>query len=133
MELLKKELKIIAACMEVSDELGLPESVSENASLSAPAEKGLRAQARVPLRAAFRNHVVGEFPADTLVEGRVIIEPKAAKALTAEHEAQVLTHLKAKGVNVGLLVNSKPRLDWYFSRMQVRVSKRDARSTTTSE
>ncbi|MCS7158436.1 MAG: GxxExxY protein [Blastocatellia bacterium] len=117
MELLEKELteKIIAACIEVSNELGsgFLESVYERALLIALAEKGLTAQAQVPLQVVFRGHVVGEFYADILVERRVVIELKAAKALTSEHEAQLLNYLKATGIKVGLLVNfGKPRLEW---------------------
>lgn len=117
MELLEKELteKIIAACIEVSNELGsgFLESVYEKALLIALAEKGLTAQAQAPLRVVFRNRVVGEFYADILVEGRVIVELKASKALTGEHEAQLLNYLKATGMKVGLLVNfGKPRLEW---------------------
>ncbi|MDW8241532.1 MAG: GxxExxY protein, partial [Acidobacteriota bacterium] len=113
----KKELteKIIAACIEVSNELGsgFLESVYERALLIALAEKGLTAQAQVPLQVVFRGHVVGEFYADILVERRVVIELKAAKALTSEHEAQLLNYLKATGIKVGLLVNfGKPRLEW---------------------
>ncbi|HXF06397.1 MAG TPA: GxxExxY protein [Blastocatellia bacterium] len=117
MELLEKELteKIIAACIEVSNELGpgFLESLYEKALLIALAEKGLTAQAQVPLRVQFRNRVVGEFYADILVEGRVIVELKAAKALTGEHEAQLLNYLKATGMKVGLLVDfGRPRLEW---------------------
>lgn len=117
MELLEKELteKILAACIEVSNELGsgFLESVYERALLIALAEKGLTTQAQAPLQVVFRGHVVGEFYTDILVERRVILELKAAKALTSEHEAQLLNYLKATGIKVGLLVNfGKPRLEW---------------------
>ena len=41
----------------------------------------------------------------SMVEGVVICEIKAIKALTSEHEAQLLHYLKATGVRVGLLIN----------------------------
>jgi len=117
MDLAEKELteKIIGASMDVSNELGCGflEGVYENALLVALSEKGLRANAQVPLNVMFRGNVVGEFFADMVVEERVILELKAARAIMPEHEAQLLNYLKATGLGVGLLINfGKPRLEW---------------------
>ena len=117
MELLEKDLteKIIAACLEVSNELGVGflESVYERALLIALADKGLKAETQVPLKVVFRNRVVGDFYADTLVENLVIIELKAVKSIGAENEAQLINYLKATNKRVGLLVNfGKPKLEW---------------------
>ena len=43
------------------------------------------------------------------MEGKVILEIKAAKTLTDEHEAQLLNYLKATIIEVGLLLNFGPR------------------------
>ena len=59
------------------------------------AERGIRAQAQVPLKVQFRGHLVGEFFADIPVEHRIILELKAAKSLANEHEAQLMNYLKA--------------------------------------
>ena len=117
MELLEKDLteKIIAACFEVSNELGAGflESVYEKALLIALTDKGLKAETQVPLKVVFRNRVVGDFYADTLVENLVIIELKAVKSIGTEHEAQLINYLKATNKRVGLLVNfGKPKLEW---------------------
>jgi GxxExxY protein len=57
--------------------------------------------------------VVGEFFADILLENKVILELKAARSLTAEHQAQVINYLNATGIEVGLLVNfGNPRLEY---------------------
>ena len=56
----------------------------------------------------FRNESVGEFIADILVEGKVIVELKAVKELSSEHSAQVINYLNATGIDVGLLVNFGP-------------------------
>ena len=45
------------------------------------------------------------FKADLMVDGKVIVELKAAKAMTAFDEAQLLNYLKVTGVRVGLLLN----------------------------
>ena len=51
---------------------------------------------------------------DVLCFEKIIVELKAAKALTDEHRAQVLNYLKVTGLQLGLLVNfgSYPRLEW---------------------
>ena len=51
---------------------------------------------------------------DLLCFDKIIVELKAAKALTDEHRAQLLNYLKVTGLQLGLLVNfgSHPRLEW---------------------
>ena len=117
MELLEKNLteKIIGACFEVSNELGAGflESVYEKALLIALNDKDLAAKAQIPLKVLFRGSIVGEFYTDVFVEERVIIELKAVKSISSEHEAQLLNYLKATGIKVGLLINfGKPKLEW---------------------
>jgi len=107
--------RIIGAVIEVSNELGAGflESVYQKALLIALAERGLKAQAQVPLEVHFHGQMVGQFYADILVENRVLIEIKAAKALTDEHKAQLINYLRATGIKVGLLVNfGKPKAEW---------------------
>jgi GxxExxY protein len=48
---------------------------------------------------------LGDYCVDLLVDGRLIIEVKAAKSLATEHTAQLLGYLKSTGVEDGLLVN----------------------------
>lgn len=117
MALLYEDLteKILEACFEVSNELGCGflESVYEKALLIALRQKGLSCERQAPLRVMFRGHVVGEFYADILVEEKVILELKAAKALAPENQAQTINSLKATGMEVGLLVNfGTPRLQY---------------------
>lgn len=117
MELLEKELteKIIGVCLEISNEVGAGflESVYQKATLLALQQDGLDARAQVPLEVCFRGSVVGEFFADILVEGRVILELKASRSLLPEHEAQLMNYLRATGIRVGLLINfGKPRMEW---------------------
>ncbi len=99
--------QILAACFEVADELGhgFLESVYERALATAIAQKGLHVDRQVPMTVLFRGESVGEFVADLLVEGKVIVELKACRCLAPEHQAQVINYLKATGHQVGLLVN----------------------------
>lgn len=49
--------------------------------------------------------ILGDYFADLFVNGRLIIEIKACKALTDEHVAQILGYLRASGIEHGLLIN----------------------------
>lgn len=107
--------KALEACFEVTKELGAGyvESVYEKALLIALRQKGLSVKAQFPLSVKFRGQIVGEFYADVLLEDKVIIELKAVRALTPEHQAQLINYLNATGIEVGLLVNfGNPRLEY---------------------
>lgn len=106
---------ILAACFEVSNELGAGflESVYEKAVLIALNEKGLKVVSQVPIEVCFRGQKVGHFFADLLIEDVVIVEIKAVKELSPEHQAQIINYLKASGIEIGLLVNfAKPKLEY---------------------
>jgi len=98
---------IIGCAFEVSNELGVGflESVYEKALVVALESKGLKVLAQHPITVVFRGRVVGEYIADLFVEQKIIVELKAAKALAAEHQAQVINYLNATGAEVGLLLN----------------------------
>jgi len=102
--------KILAACFEVMNELGAGflESVYEKALLRALHDKQLAVKSQVPLSVLFRGEKVGEFYADILVEDKIIVELKAARVITPEHQAQLINYLKATGIEVGLLINFSP-------------------------
>lgn len=99
--------KIIEACFEVSNELGIGylESVYENALFVALQQKQIRVERQVPLAVHFRNVIVGDFRADMLIEERIILEIKVVFSLLNEHFAQLLNYLKTTGLQVGLVVN----------------------------
>jgi GxxExxY protein len=49
--------------------------------------------------------VIGEYAADLLVENRLIVELKAAKAIADEHTAQTLGYLRSARIEHGLFMN----------------------------
>ena len=117
MTLLYEEItnKILAACFEVSKELGAGflESIYQNALMIALQEKGLTIEREHPLAVSFRGQIVGQFYADILVEDKIILELKAVSALTDIHKAQLINYLKATGIEVGLLLNfGNPKLEY---------------------
>ena len=106
---------IIGCAFEVINELGsgFLESVYEKAMMVALSDAGFSLEVQKPIGVRFRGKPVGDFYADILVEGKVIVELKAVKALAPEHEAQVINYLNATGVEVGLLINfGNPRLEF---------------------
>jgi len=98
---------VIGCAFEVVKELGAGflESVYQNALLIALRQRGLQVLCQHPVRVMFRGEGVGDFYADLLVEGKVIVELKAVKAIAPEHQAQIINYLIATGIEVGLLIN----------------------------
>jgi GxxExxY protein len=101
--------EINGAVFEVNRALGpgFLEKVYENALLFELKNRQLKAESQVPIKVNYKGHIVGEYVADILVEGMVIIELKTVEAIDKVHEAQLLNYLKATGTRVGLIVNFK--------------------------
>jgi GxxExxY protein len=99
--------KIIGAFFHVYNTLGYGflEKVYENALIITLRKSGLQVEQQVRIPVLFEGEVVGDYIADLLVEGKVIVEVKAADALCEAHEAQLLNYLRATGITVGLLLN----------------------------
>ncbi len=99
--------KIIGCAMKVQRTLGsgFLESVYQNALLHELKKEGLKVECEVPLRVIYDGVVVGEFAADMLVNGKVIVENKAVQKLCSAHEVHLVNYLTATGVDVGLLLN----------------------------
>ena len=106
---------VIGCSFDVINELGAGflESVYEKALLLALHQKGVSAEFQRPLKVLFRGVDVGNFFADLIIEGKVIVELKAVKTLLPEHQAQLINYLKATGIEVGLLINfGNPKLEY---------------------
>jgi GxxExxY protein len=101
--------KINGAIFEVNRVLGAGflEKVYENALILELKNQGLKAEAQVPISVFYKGSVVGDYIADILVEGKIILELKAVDNIQKVYEAQILNYLKATGFKVGLLVNFK--------------------------
>lgn len=99
--------QINGAIYEVNRELGsgFLEKVYENALLKELALRGLKAESQVPMTVRYKGEPVGDYCADIVVEGTIILELKAVEMLKGVHEAQLLNYLKATGCKCGLLVN----------------------------
>jgi hypothetical protein len=74
---------------------------------------------------------IGDFKADLLVDGKVLLELKAARTIDQAHEKQLLNYLRATDIEVGLLLNfgAKPqfrRLVYENERKKIRVDPRSS-------
>jgi len=88
---------------------GFLESVYESALSMAFSARSLQFHRQSPVPVWFRGIQIGDFKADFVVEDAVILEVKAARALDASHEAQLLNYLRATQIEVGLLLNFGPK------------------------
>ena len=80
------------------------EKVYENALAHRLRKAGLNVRQQHPINVFDEDGtLIGEYLADLLIEGFLIGELKVAKALSAEHEAQVLGYLKSARLQHGLL------------------------------
>lgn len=102
--------KIIKAFYNVYHALGYGflEKVYENAMAIELKKLGVCVETQHPISVYYDGAVVGEYWADLLVEGKVIVELKAVQKLADEHEAQLLNYLKATPCEIGLLLNFGP-------------------------
>lgn len=85
---------------------GHMEKIYENALVHRLRKKGVRVDQQLPMKVLDEDGTpLGEFFADLIVEGRLVVELKAAKALAEEHAAQLIGYLRASGIDTGLLIN----------------------------
>lgn len=103
---------VIGSYYDVRYELGhgFLESVYQKAMLIRLRELGIDATAEVCVPVWYHGQV-GDFRADLVIEGKLLLELKAVDRLLSTHEAQAIHYLKATDFEVALLMNfggSKP-------------------------
>ena len=81
------------------------ESIYENALRVALRKRGLPFEHQAEVRVLYEGCEVGSHRLDLIVQGEIVVELKAIKALEDVHYAQVRSYLRATGLHVGLLLN----------------------------
>lgn len=82
------------------------EKIYENALAHRLRKQGLVIEQQWPLQVRDEDGtVLGDYFADLWIEGRLIVELKAVKAIINEHVAQLLGYLRSARVEHGLLIN----------------------------
>jgi GxxExxY protein len=105
--------RVIGCAQRVSNELGTGflESVYEKALALELEEWNIPFQRQCQLDVYYKKKLVGQYQADIVVEGKLIVELKAVPSFNVAHKAQVINYLRASGMSVGLLLNfGMPRL-----------------------
>jgi GxxExxY protein len=102
--------KLIGIFYAIYNELGhgFLESVYEQAFFVAPAESGLFFQRQMAVPVFFHGQKIGDFRADLLVEGKVIVELKTGREIEPAWEKQLLNYLRGTQIEVGMLFNFGP-------------------------
>jgi len=106
--------KVIGCAFAVSNTLGCGflEKVYENALAHELRKAALMVEQQHGIAVCYDGHVVGQYAADLLVEGSLLVELKAVREFNDIHLAQCLNYLRATNLHLCLLMNfAKPRVD----------------------
>ncbi len=105
--------RVIGAALTVSNTLGVGflEKVYENALAHELRKAGLAVEQQKVIQVEYDGVIVGDYVADILVEGDLLVELKAVKALDEIHMVQCMNYLKATGRRLCMLLNfGNPKL-----------------------
>jgi GxxExxY protein len=105
--------KIIGCAFKVGSKLGCGflENCYENALAHELKRAGLKVDQQVRLKVWYDDIVVGEYIADLIVEGVVLVELKAISGLESIHSAICINYLAATKLPVCLLINFGKRVE----------------------
>ena len=90
---------------------GFLEKVYENSLAIAIRKAGFSVEQQRAIVVRYEGEVVGEYVADLIVEGFLLVEVKCAKAIDDAHKAQCINYLRATRMNIGLLINFGPKVE----------------------
>ena len=104
----KEAYKIQGAAFEVYKEIGCGflEAVYQECLENEFLLQGIPFSPQFELKLKYKGKVLKQtYKPDFICYGKIIVEIKAVKEFTNEHQAQVLNYLKATGMELGLLIN----------------------------
>ncbi|MCW5906716.1 MAG: GxxExxY protein [Chitinophagales bacterium] len=84
---------------------GFPEKVYHKAMLISLRKEGWNVEGEKKISVYFEGENVGDYYADIVVEGKVILELKSVENILKEHEIQLMNYLRSTEMEVGLLLN----------------------------
>ena len=99
--------KIKKACIEVRKNLGngFLEKVYENALKIELENNGFHVESQKEINVNYKDHIVGSYYADLVVNKKVIIELKTITQLLPIHKSQLLNYLVVTSIQLGILIN----------------------------
>lgn len=115
-KIIYKELSyaIVGAAMEVHRILGpgFLEAVYQAALALELTLRGINFEQHVKLPVYYKGELIGNYEADFVIEGKIILELKAVTKLHPRHKAQAIHYLTATGYKLAILLNfGTPSLD----------------------
>ncbi|MBI1297467.1 GxxExxY protein [bacterium] len=122
--------KIINVFYTVYNRLGhgFLEKVYENAMILELTKRGFSVEQQKQIKVYYEGRIVGDYYADLLVNGLVVLELKAAEAISEAHTAQLVNYLRATTCEIGFVFNFGPEPDFerrYFSNAHKRHLKKN--------
>ena len=99
--------QLIGAAFEVHNILGFGflEKVYQHALQVELQLRGVKVELEPKMQVQFKGVIVGDYAADLLVEGKIIVELKTDATYQSAHEAQLLNELRGTGIKLGYLMN----------------------------
>jgi GxxExxY protein len=99
--------QLIGAAFEVHNLLGFGflEKVYQRAMQVELQLRGVKVELEPKIQVQFKGVIVGDYAADLLVEGKIIVELKTDATYQSLHEAQLLNELRSTGIKLGYLIN----------------------------
>ena len=108
-EIFFKELSfaVVGAAMEVHRQLGsgFLEAVYQKSLAYELTLRNIPFEEQVLLPVYYKGQLVGEYKADFVIDGKIILELKSVSALNAAHVAQAHHYLAATGLRLAILIN----------------------------
>ncbi len=122
--------EIINAFYTVYNSLGYGflEKVYENALTFELSKRGFVVEQQKQVTVHYEGQIVGEYFADLLVNGQIILELKAAEAISEAHTAQLLNYLRGTTCEIGFVFNFGPEPAFerrYFSNQHKKNLKKN--------
>jgi GxxExxY protein len=105
----------VGAAFEVANVLGCGflEKVYHRALIQELTLRGLSVRSEVQFPVRYKGQNAGDYVADLVVGGQLIVELKCAESLSNEHMAQCINYLKASGLKLALLINFQhSKVEW---------------------
>lgn len=88
---------------------GFLEKVYQNSMYLELKARGFEVEAQRPVKVFYKGTEVGFYFPDLIVNESVILELKAAEAVTDDFDRQLLNYLRGTEIEVGLLLNFGPK------------------------
>ncbi len=99
--------KVIGCCYCIHNEIGPghKEIVYKKALCKEFREKNIKYKEEAYLPVKYHGQNIGNYRADFIVEGKILLEIKAVEFMPKSYETQLLHYLKTTGYKLGLLIN----------------------------